>query len=472
MDAGIENVILNRLVHDDDYMRRVLPYLDDSLFSSPSNKTAYTLIKEFIDKYNKCPSVAALSIEMEERTNLDATTAQQTYDLIQGFKTPELVDPKWLIDTTEKFVQSRSLMNAIMRSISIYKGSDKKLTTAAIPELLTSALAISFNPHIGHDFIEDAKSRYEYYHTEQSRIPFDIDLLNKITKGGVIRKTLNVLMAGTGGGKSLTMCHFAAANLMAGLNVLYITLEMSEEEITKRIDANLLNVTMDDLMAMPEGEYLTRINRIQSRTTGKLIVKEYPTSSANVNHFRALLNDLRLKKNFVPDVIYVDYINICTSSRVRMGDANSYGYIKAIAEELRGLAVENNVPLWTATQVNRNGMESSDVSMTDVSESVGLPFTTDLMLALVSTEEIIALGQMLVIQLKNRYNDLNYFKRFVVGCDRGKMQLFDCEQNAQDDIMDDSPVMDNGEFGERLDEEEVRKMPRSRKKKPSMKGFG
>lgn len=474
MDGNIEKLILNRLIHDDEYMRKVIPYLSDDLFSTETFRIAYNTIKAFIDKYNKTPSVAALLIDLQENNSLLANSAEEVYKFIDTLKEQDISNSEWLVDKTEQFVQNRSLYNAIMRSINIYNGNDKKVTVAAIPELLTSALAVSFNPHVGHDYYENAEDRFAYYHTDHARLSFDIDLLNKITKGGVIRKTLNVLMGGTGGGKTLTMCHLASSYYMQGYNVLYISCEMAEEEISKRIDTNLLNVSMDDLMDMPLDEYKVRIRRIKNRTKGRLIVKEYPNSTANVNHFRALLNDLKLKKNFIPDVIIVDYINICTSARLKMGaNVNSYGYIKAIAEELRGLAVENNIVLWTATQTNRNGLDSSELTMSDVSESVGLPFTADLMLALVSTEEIVALGQMLIIQLKNRYNDLNFFKRFVVGCDRSKMQLYDCEQNAQDDIMDDTAVMDVSEFGERDEEERApKKMPRQKKpKKESMKGF-
>ncbi|NBV28685.1 DNA primase, partial [bacterium] len=354
----------------------------------------------------------------------------------------ETSDTKWLIDTAETFCKDKAVYNAIMQSIQILDASNKgTLDKGSIPTLLADALSVAFDNHIGHDFLDDADPRYEFYHKIEQRIPFDLDYLNRITKGGLPEKTLNIILAGTGVGKSLFMCHCAASNLTLGKNVLYITLEMAEERIAERIDANLLNIDLDKLVALPKESYLKKIERLRSNTTGKLIIKEYPTASANVSHFKHLLNELKLKKQFIPDIIYIDYLNICSSSRIKQGsNVNSYTYVKAIAEELRGLAVETKVPVISATQTTRGGYDNSDVSLTDTSESFGLPATADLMFALISTEELADLNQIMVKQLKNRYSDPTTNKRFVIGVDRAKMKLYDVEQLAQDGLMDNGQV--------------------------------
>ena len=364
-------------------------------------------------------------------------------------------DEEWLLDKTEEFCQEKAVYNAIMESIGIIDGRDKEKTKGAIPEILSKALSVSFDSSIGHDWIEDFQSRYEFYHKVEERIPFDLEYLNAITKGGLPSKTLTCILAGTGVGKSLAMCHFAANNLMDNKKVLYITMEMAEERISERIDANLLDCSLDDLKDLPFKLYEKKVERIRSKTEGKLIVKEYPTASAGAGHFRHLLNELRLKRNFVPDIIYIDYLNICASSRMKYGsNVNTYMMIKSIAEELRGLAVEKNVPIVTATQTTRGGYTNSDPGLEDTSESFGLPATTDLMFALVSSEELEALNQIMVKQLKNRFNDPTSNKRFVVGVDRGKMRLYDVEQSAQDELVNDNPVMDNAVFGSRRNDED------------------
>jgi len=452
--AKTELVILRHLLNDEDFARRTLPYLKSEYFHDRLEKTVYQEIDKFINKYNNLPTKEALTLEMDSRDDLSDEEFSSASSLISQLN-GEDVDKQWLTDTTEKWCQEKAIYNAIMNSISILDGNDKKNDKGAIPELLSDALSVSFDPNIGHDFLDDADSRYDFYHKVEERIPFDLEYLNKITKGGLPNKTLNIILAGTGVGKSLAMCHMASANLLDGKNVLYVTMEMSEERIAQRIDANLLNVTLDDLEALSKDMYDKKIERVRGKTSGKLIVKEYPTASAGSGHFRHLLNELRLKRSFVPDIIYVDYLNICASSRVKAGaQVNSYTLIKAIAEELRGLAVEFNVPLVSATQTTRSGYGNSDVELTDTSESFGLPATADLMIALVSSEELEDLGQIMVKQLKNRYSDTNP-KRFVVGVDRSKMRLFDCEQTAQEDVgYDDKPIFDQSTFGSRAKEED------------------
>ena len=454
MMAKTELVILRHLLNDEDFARRTLPYLKSEYFHDRLEKTVYQEIDKFINKYNNLPTKEALTLEMDSRDDLSDEEFSSASSLISQLN-GEDVDKQWLTDTTEKWCQEKAIYNAIMNSISILDGNDKKNDKGAIPELLSDALSVSFDPNIGHDFLDDADSRYDFYHKVEERIPFDLEYLNKITKGGLPNKTLNIILAGTGVGKSLAMCHMASANLLDGKNVLYVTMEMSEERIAQRIDANLLNVTLDDLEALSKDMYDKKIERVRGKTSGKLIVKEYPTASAGSGHFRHLLNELRLKRSFVPDIIYIDYLNICASSRVKAGaQVNSYTLIKAIAEELRGLAVEFNVPLVSATQTTRSGYGNSDVELTDTSESFGLPATADLMIALVSSEELEDLGQIMVKQLKNRYSDTNP-KRFVVGVDRSKMRLFDCEQTAQEDVgYDDKPIFDQSTFGSRAKEED------------------
>tara|TARA_R110000772_G_scaffold426_7_gene1557 strand:- start:153 stop:1553 length:1401 start_codon:yes stop_codon:yes gene_type:complete len=447
-------VILRHLLNDEDFARRTLPYLKSEYFHDRLEKTVYQEIDKFINKYNSLPTKEALTLEMDNRDDLSDEQFSSTSSLISSLD-GEDADKQWLTDTTENWCQEKAIYNAIMNSIAILDGNDKKNDKGAIPELLSDALSVSFDPNIGHDFLDDAESRYDFYHRVEERVPFDLEYLNRITKGGLPNKTLNIILAGTGVGKSLAMCHMASANLLSGKNVLYVTMEMSEERIAQRIDANLLNVTLDDLEALSKDMYDKKIERVRGKTSGKLIVKEYPTASAGSGHFRHLLNELRLKRSFVPDIIYIDYLNICASSRVKAGSqVNSYTLIKAIAEELRGLAVEFNLPLVSATQTTRSGYGNSDVELTDTSESFGLPATADMMIALVSSEELEDLGQIMVKQLKNRYSDTNP-KRFVVGIDRAKMRLFDCEQTAQEDVgYDDKPIFDQSTFGKRAKEDD------------------
>lgn len=453
--AKMELVVLRHLLNDEDFARRTLPYLKSEYFHDRLEKTVYQEIDKFISKYNNLPTKEALTLEMDSRDDLSDEEFASASSLISQLD-GENVDKQWLTDTTEKWCQEKAIYNAIMNSIAILDGNDKKNDKGAIPELLSDALGVSFDPNIGHDFLEDADTRYDFYHRVEERVPFDLEYLNKITKGGLPKKSLNIILAGTGVGKSLAMCHMASANLLNGKNVLYITMEMAEERIAQRIDANLLNVTLDDLEALSKDMYDKKIERVRGKTSGKLIVKEYPTASAGSGHFRHLLNELRLKRSFVPDIIYIDYLNICISSRVKAGaQVNSYTLVKAIAEELRGLAVEFNVPLVSATQTTRSGYSNSDVDLTDTSESFGLPATADFLIALIASEELEDLGQIMVKQLKNRYGDPSTYKRFVVGVDRAKMRLFDCEQTAQDDVMDDDkPLFDKSDFGRRANEDD------------------
>ena len=452
--AKMELVILRHLLNNEDFSRRTLPYLKSEYFHDRLEKTVYEEIDKFINKYNSLPTKEALTLEMDNRTDLSDEDFSQCSNLISTLNGEE-ADRDWLADTAEKWCQEKAIYNAIMNSIAILDGNDKKNDKGAIPELLSDALGVSFDPNIGHDFLENSDERYEFYHRVEERVPFDLEYLNKITKGGLPKKSLNIILAGTGVGKSLAMCHMASANLLNGKNVLYITLEMAEEKIAQRIDANLLNVTLDDLEALSKDMYDKKIERVRGKTSGKLIVKEYPTASAGSGHFRHLLNELKLKRSFVPDIIYIDYLNICTSSRIKSGaQVNSYTLVKAIAEELRGLAVEFNLPVVSATQTTRSGYSNSDVGLEDTSESFGLPATADFMVALISSEELEDLGQIMIKQLKNRYGDPNLYKRFVVGVDRAKMRLFDCEQTAQDDVVDDGPIFDKGTFGQRVKEDD------------------
>lgn len=448
----IETVILRHLLFDEEYTRKVLPFIQPDYFNSRAEKILFEEIQSFVEKYNNLPTKEALQIEIDNLSNLREEEFKQINDLLGEVSSVEdEPNHQWLIDSTEKYCQEKAVYNAVMDSIQILDGRDKNHDKGHIPKLLQDALAVAFDTNVGHDFIEDSAERYAFYHTKEDKIPFDIELLNTITKGGLSRKSLNIALAGTGVGKSLFMCHCAANNLMLGRNVLYITMEMAEEKIAERIDANLMNVSLNDLYNLPEQLYQSKIDKINKQTSGKLIVKEYPTASASVNHFRHLLNELNLKRNFVPDIIYIDYLNICSSSRIRMGGSvNSYTLIKSIAEELRGLAVEFNLPVVSATQTTRSGYVSSDIGLEDTSESFGLPATADFMFAMISTEEMESLNQIMIKQLKNRYNDPTMNKRFVVGIDRSKMRLYDVEQTAQDDIIDsgqDVPVFDNSDFG-------------------------
>lgn len=434
MTTQLQAIILKKLVSDEQYCRKVLPFIKSEYFDA-EHRTVYSVILNFIAKYNKLPSKDSIEIEFSSAQDLRLNDSQQAAcsTIIADLANPVDVEPNWLLTTTEKWCKDRALYLAIMQSIQIIDGKSKDLTEIAIPDILQKALSINFDDSVGHDYLSDFLKRYDFYHRTEDKLAFDLDMFNTITKGGVPRKTLNIALAGTGVGKSLFMCHVAASALSQGKNVLYITLEMSEERIAERIDANLLNVQIDQLANLPKDIFTSKIRKLAGSTLGKLIIKEYPTASAHTGHFRALLNELKLKKDFVPDAIFIDYLNICASARMKGvgGAVNTYSFIKAIAEEIRGLAVEFNVPIFSATQTTRSGFASSDVELTDTSESFGLPATADLMFALIATEEMDRLGQIIVKQLKNRYNDPTTNKRFVIGIDRAKMRLFDVEAKAQ-----------------------------------------
>ena len=432
----IETTILRNLIYDEEFSRKVIPFIQLDYFEQRIERVIFEEISKFIVKYGSSITTEALAIQLEDRDDLNETEIKESRDAVSLF-TDDKVDNQWLVDTTEKWCRDRAIYLALMESISLADGKDDKKGRDAIPSILSDALAVSFDNHIGHDYLEDYEDRYESYHRKEERIEFDLDLFNKITKGGIPNKTLNIALAGTGVGKSLFMCHVASSVLLQNKNVLYITLEMAEEKIAERIDANLLNVPIQDITDLPKPMFDNKVISLSKKTQGTLIIKEYPTASAHSGHFKALLTELSLKKSFKPDIIFVDYLNICASSRYRANaNVNSYSYIKAIAEELRGLAVETNVPIVSATQTTRSGYGSSDVELTDTSESFGLPATADLMFALISTEELEGLNQILVKQLKNRYNDPTIYKRFVIGIDRAKMRLYDCEQSAQNDLID------------------------------------
>lgn len=436
---NLEQTILKNLLKKEDFTRKVLPYIKDEYFTTDEDRILFKEIRDFTLKYNKPPTFDALSIEINSLANLSETQVQNANALIETLKADKIdTNVDWLVDSTEKFCQEKAIYHAIMKSIDIMNNKkDGTLSKGAIPSLLSDALGVSFDPNVGHDYMDQYEDRYDYYHRVQERLAFDLDFFNRITKGGLPKKTLNIALAGTGVGKSLFMCHVAASILAQGKNVLYITLELAEEEVAKRIDANLLNITFDDLMALPKDMYQKKMTNLRNKTNGKLIVKEYPTAGASTIHFKALLNELALKKSFKPDIIFIDYLNICMSARIKPGNnVNSYMFVKSIAEELRGLAVEYEVPVVSATQTTRSGYSNSDVELTDTSESFGLPATADFMFALIATEELTELNQIMVKQLKNRYNDPTQNKRFVLGIDRAKMKLFDVEQSAQDDIID------------------------------------
>ena len=432
----VEVLVVRNLFYNEKFSRKVIPFIKKDYFEDQSNRILFEEISSFIVKYDELPSKEAVAIEVENRSDLNESSYKEVSKVL-SYLEKEAADFDWLIDTTEKWCRDRAIYLALMESIAVADGSDEKRGRDAIPSILSDALAVSFDNHIGHDYLLDYQERYDLYHRKEEKIPFDLEYLNKITKGGIPNKTLNIALAGTGVGKSLFMCHVASSCLMQGKNVLYITCEMAEEKIAERIDANLLNVNIQDIADLPKQMFETKVTNLTKKTQGNLIIKEYPTASAHAGHFKSLLNELALKKSFRPDIIFIDYLNICASSRYRGNSTvNSYSYIKAIAEELRGLAVEANVPIVSATQTTRSGYGSSDVELTDTSESFGLPATADLMFALISTEELEGLGQIMVKQLKNRYNDNNVHKRFVVGIDRSKMRLYDCEQSAQNDILD------------------------------------
>ena len=431
----IETTILSNLVYDEEYIRKVIPFLKEEYFQDGIEKVIFQTIWAYAEKYKSNPTLEALVIDVQDKA-LNEEQYKKSVDYLSEIeKTP--MDLDWLTDQTEKWCKEKAIYNAVLNSIQIIDGKVKDQTPDSLPGILSEALSVSFDKHIGHDYMEQSADRYEYYHAKEEKIPFDLDFFNRITKGGLPNKTLNIALAGTGVGKSLFMCHVAASTLMQGKNVLYITLEMAEEKIAERIDANLMNITMDDMHDLPRHMYENRFEKIQKKTTGNLIVKEYPTASAHCGHFRALFNELALKKDFKPDLVFVDYINICASSRFRAGaNVNSYTYIKAIAEEMRGLAVEYNLPIMSATQTTRTGFVSTDVGLEDTSESFGLPATADFMFALISSDELNELNQMLVKQLKNRYADPTMNKKFILGVDRAKMRLYDVSQTAQDDLVD------------------------------------
>ena len=432
----IETTILRNLIFNEEYSRKVIPFIQPTYFEKRTEKIIFEEITKFIVKYGSAITIEALNIETENRNDLTDSEVKEVRD-INNSLTDDVVENQWLIDSTEKWCKERAIYLALMESIALADGQDDTKGRDAIPSILSDALSVSFDNHIGHDYLQDYDERYESYHRKEDKIPFDLEFFDKITKGGIPNKTLNIALAGTGVGKSLFMCHVASSVLLQGKNVLYITLEMAEEKIAERIDANLLNVPIQDIADLPKPMFDKKVDSIAKKTQGTLIIKEYPTASAHSGHFKALLNELALKKSFKPDIIFIDYLNICASSRYRQNSSvNSYSFIKAIAEELRGLAVESNLPIVSATQTTRSGFGSSDVDLTDTSESFGLPATADLMFALISTEELESLNQIMVKQLKNRYNDPTIFKRFVVGIDRAKMRLYDVEQKAQEDILD------------------------------------
>ena len=445
----IEKKILSNLIYNEDYLRKVIPFIQDIYFDIHSEKVIFEEINDFVVKYGTCPTKSVLSIEIENRTDLSADGFTECSTILDELR-EEKVDQQWLVDTTEKWCKERAVYLALIESVKIADGKDKTRSRDAIPSILSEALSISFDDHVGHDYFSDADARYEFYHKKEDKVPFDLEMFNKITKGGLPNKTLNIALAGTGVGKSLFMCHQAASCLMDGKNVLYITLEMSEEKIAERIDANLFNVDIKSLMDLPKPMFDTKVQKVLKKTQGTLIIKEYPTASAHAGHFKSLLNELSLKKGFSPDIIFIDYLNICSSSRFKGSIVNSYTFIKAIAEELRGLAVEHNVPIVSATQTTRTGYSSSDVDLTDTSESFGLPATADFMFALISTEELEELNQIMVKQLKNRYNDTSMNKRFVIGIDRAKMKLYNLEDSAQSNIVD-SGREDDEEYSSVLD---------------------
>ena len=432
----IETTAIKHLIHNEEYTRKVLPFLKEEYFSDRHEQILFREIEKFVLKYNNLPTKESLSIEINSNKSVNDDEYKKITDIISTLD-PVKVDLNWLVDTTEKFCKDRAIHNAILGGIQILDGKDKEHTPEYLPEMLSNALAVSFDQKVGHDYLEDSKERYDFYRTKEERLELDLDYFNKITRGGIPSKTLNICLAGTGVGKTMFMTHLASSILLQGKNVLYITMEMAEERIAERIDANLLNVGMSDLEELPYQMYETKINKLQSKTTGKLIIKEYPTASAHTGHFKSLINELALKKSFKPDIVFIDYLNICSSSRFKAGsNVNSYTYIKSIAEELRGLAVENDIPIFSATQTTRGGFVSSDVGLEDTSESFGLPATADFMFALISSEELEEKNQIMVKQLKNRYNDPTLNRKFIIGVDRSKMRLYDVEQVAQEDLVD------------------------------------
>jgi len=445
---SLSNLIFTNLVTNEEYGRKVIPYLKEDYFESYSDRVIYKTINSYVEKYNKFPNAKAIEVDLDS-LSLEDRVYKECKEVISEISEKDDRDLEWLLDKTEKFCQERAVYNAIMSSIQILDNKDSNNNKGSIPKILQDALGVSFDTHIGHDFFDDSDPRFEYYHRTEDRVPFRLEYLNRITKGGFPKKTLNVILAGPHVGKSLFMCSTAAGNLLDGKNVLYITMEMAEEEIARRIDANILDIPIGELDTISKELFDKKILRARGKTSGKLIIKEYPTSTAGSANFRHLLQEMKLKKNFIPDIIYIDYLNICSSSRLKMGsNVNSYTYVKAIAEELRGLAVEFEVPIVSATQTTRSGFSDSDIDITSTSESFALPAICDSMFALITSEELEGLGQIMVKQLKNRYTDLNKCKRFVIGVDKIKMKLYDVEDSAQD-LVDDTPIMDKGNFGDR-----------------------
>ena len=457
MNINLEQTILRNLLTNEEYTRRVLPFLVPDYFDGVY-KDLFKEVAKFVSKYNKIPTLESFKIEVDEGNRLSEENYRQAMEMLSNIFTPESENLDWLVERTEKWCQDRSVYNAVMESISIIDGKHATLQKNAIPDVLSKALGVSFDTQIGHDYLEQVDERYDFYHEQEERIPFDLDNFNKITKGGLPNKTLNIALAGTGVGKSLFMCHCASNILSQGRNVLYITMEMAEERIAERIDANLLNIPIDQIENLSKDMFRDKVSQINAKTDGKLIIKEYPTGQANTSHFRALLNELKLKKNFIPEIIFVDYLNICASSRMKMigGAVNSYSYIKSIAEEMRGLAVEFNVPIMSATQTNRQGFQSDDPGLEDTSESFGLPATADLMFALISNDELNSMGKILVKQLKNRYNDPTKYNRFTLKVDRSKMKLEDDDNQDMVTTKDDVPVFDKSEAGERVNAEKFK----------------
>jgi replicative DNA helicase len=456
----IEKTVLTNLIFNEDYYRRVYPYIKSEYFDDGNLKKIFDTYSNYVDEFKEPPSVEALKISLDKRKDLNEDSYKNVMNSVDELQRDPDTNVDWLVKETEKFCQDKDLFNTIRRAILIIDGEDKEMDKGSLPELLSNSLSISFDTSIGHDYIEDYEDRYDFYHKKEERIPFDIDLLNKITKGGLPRKSMTVLLATTGGGKSLVKCHAAANAMMAGKNVLYITMEMAEERISERIDANLMDCTLDEVTLMPRDVYEKRMSRIKNKATGRLVVKEYPTGSAHVGHFRHLLNELRMKRGFSPDIIFIDYLNICASARVKgAAAANSYTLVKSIAEEVRGLAMEYNAAVVTSSQFNRDGYGNSDVDLTNTSESMGITHTADCILGLISSEDLDNLGQLMIKQLKNRWGDLNYYRRFVVGIDRSKMKLYDLEDGAQKNIsqdgpqsvtppaQDDAPIFDKSSFG-------------------------
>ena len=462
MEKRLEQTILKNLIQSEEFARKVIPFLKSDYFTEVDEKTVFAEVKDYFDKYTKNPTTEALLINLDNSTTLTDNVVQSSKRLVgQLHDDSEETPQSWLVEETEKWCKDRAIYIAVMNSIDVLDNKSQR-STGEIPELLKDALSVSFDTHIGHDVLEDSDERFEFYHTEEEKIPFDLEYFNKITKGGLPNKTLNICLAGTGVGKSLFMCHQAASCLMMGKNVLYITLEMSEERIAERIDANTMNVPMKEIPDLNKKMFDKKIDKLKTKTQGKLIIKEYPTAQAHVGHFRHLLQELDIKKDFQPDIIFIDYLNICASSRIKPGaGANSYTLVKSISEELRGLAVEYDVPMVSATQTTRSGYGSTDIGLEDTSESFGLPATADLMFALITSDELEELDQLVVKQLKNRYNDPTIFKRFVIGIDRSRMKLYDCEQEAQEELIDsalqddDTPVFDRVRGAEKFNDFKV-----------------